>query len=378
MKKLIFMCLVIAAMFANEGNKKEGIYDYFYKNEEKMLESLEPSLDDDFESSDEVAIVIACAASCGMATSPTIIFLDNFFTSYYHLIMQHTPKDKQQEVKRIAKEAMKKREYISKCSKEFTSSAGIQMCSHDYIGAAYEYGIQELSKYVSIHNPKLLDSIFLQYVNEVTNIRVEYDRAELLDKLYIDNIIDETGKLIIKVDSLGIFEYYSKNEAKMGELEPSFNCAKAIDGVEEYICFSASAGMAATPALILIDNLFTSYYKVIIQHTATPQKDNIRAIAKKAMKQRDSNFKNVVCSAEMSSAYCQILHNDSIFEAYSLGIRELSQSLAKTNPALLHSIFSNHTEQILQNGISEQILDSLYMDNIINETGKLIIKVDFK
>ena len=45
------------------------------------------------------------------------------------------------------------------------------------------------------------NSIFLQYANEVTNIRVEYDRAELLDKLYIDNIIDETGRLIVKVDS---------------------------------------------------------------------------------------------------------------------------------------------------------------------------------
>lgn len=29
----------------------------------------------------------------------------------------------------------------------------------------------------------------------------EYLRVELLDKLYIDNIIDKTGKLIVKVDS---------------------------------------------------------------------------------------------------------------------------------------------------------------------------------
>ena len=195
------MCLAIAAMFANEGNKKEGIYDYFYKNKEIMLGALEPSLDDDFESSDEVAIVIACAASCGMTTSPTIIFLDNFFTSYYHFIMQHTPKEKKQKVKKIAKEAMKKREYIDKCSNEITSSAGIQMCSHDYIGSAYEYGIRELTKYVSLNNPKLLDSVLLQYVKEVANIKVEYGRAELLDRLYIDNLIDKTGKLIIKVDS---------------------------------------------------------------------------------------------------------------------------------------------------------------------------------
>ena len=184
------------------------------------------------------------------------------------------------------------------------------------------------------------------------------------------------SSLSFGADSLGLFEYYSKNEAKMGELEPSFNCAKARSGIEEYICFSASSGMATTPALMLVDNLFASYYKVIIQHTATPQKDHIRAIANKAMKRRDKDFSSIVCDTQMSSAYCQISHNDSIFEAYSLGIRELSQSLAKTNPALLHSIFSNHTEQILQNGISEQMLDSLYMDNIINETGKLIVRVD--
>ena len=198
MKKWLCVCLLVSAVFANNSL---GIFDNYFKNEERMQESLTPSFNCDLESNSEVEIVICCAGRCGMSREPTVIFLDNFFTSYYHLIMQHTPKDKQQEVKRIAKEAMKKREYISKCSKEFTSSAGIQMCSHDYIGAAYEYGIQELSKYVSIHNPKLLDSIFLQYAKEVENIKVEYDKAELLDKLYIDRIINETGKLIVRVDS---------------------------------------------------------------------------------------------------------------------------------------------------------------------------------
>lgn len=191
-------------------------------------------------------------------------------------------------------------------------------------------------------------------------------------------LITLLSSLSFGADSLGIFEYYFKNEAKMGELEPSFNCAKAIDGVEEYICFSASAGMAATPALILIDNLFTSYYKMIMQYTATLHKDNIRSITKKAMKQRDKDFSAIVCDTQMSSAYCQILKNDSVFRSYSLGIMELSKALAETNPTLLHSIFLNHTEQILQNGISEQILDSLYQDNLINEIGKLIVKVDSK
>lgn len=115
--------------------------------------------------------------------------------------MQHISEYKKQEIKNIAREAMKKREYIGECNKKFTSGARIQMCSHDYIGVAYEYGIQELSKYLAFNNPKLLDSIFLQYAKEVENISVKDDMARLLDKLYIDNLIDETGKLIVKVDS---------------------------------------------------------------------------------------------------------------------------------------------------------------------------------
>ena len=197
MKKWLCVCLLVSAVFANNSL---GIFDNYFKNEERMQESLTPSFNCDLESNSEVEIVICCAGRCGMSREPTVIFLDNFFTSYYHLIMQHIPKDKKQEARKIAREAMKQREDISFCE-EALSSAATQLCSLDYIGAAYVHGIQELTKYVSIHNPKLLDSIFLEYAKEIANFKVEYGRAELLDKLYVDNIIDETGKLIIKVDS---------------------------------------------------------------------------------------------------------------------------------------------------------------------------------
>lgn len=176
-------------------------------------------------------------------------------------------------------------------------------------------------------------------------------------------------------DSLGIFDNYFKNETIMKEsLKPSFNCAKARDGAEDYICFSTSAGKIPTPALMFIDNLFTSYYIIVVNHTPKSQQTTIKAIAKKAMQRRDRDFKNIICGNEMSSAYCQILHNDSIFEAYSLGIKELSQYLLKTNQSLLYAIFLNHTRQIVENGITEQGLDTLYQDNIINGVGKLIVK----
>ena len=215
MKKLIFACLTITIIFAGE---KGGIYDYFHKNGDipradgtTFRENLSPSFDCSKESNEESRI--AEGAICNNAyyslivsddikyIYPTFIYLDNLFSSYYKLIMQHTPKDKKQEVKKIAREAMKQREAISNCE-EALSSAAIQLCSQQTIADAYESGIQELSKYLSINNPKLLDSIFSQYAKEVGNIEVNgYLRAEILDKLYIDKIIDETGKLIIKVDS---------------------------------------------------------------------------------------------------------------------------------------------------------------------------------
>ena len=198
MKKWLCVYLLVNVVFAKNSL---GIFDNYFTNEEKMRESLAPSFNCDLESNSEVEVVICCAASCGMTREPTVIFLDNFFTSYYHLIMQHTPKDRKQEVKKIAKEAMKQRETITIC-KEALSSAAVQLCSQQTIANAYEYGIQELTKYVSIYNPKLLDSVFSQYAKEIENFKVnEYLRVELLDKLYIDNIIDETGRLIVKVDS---------------------------------------------------------------------------------------------------------------------------------------------------------------------------------
>lgn len=96
---------------------------------------------------------------------------------------------------------MKRREGISSCYGDDMSSALAQICSQDYIEDAYIYGIRELSKYISINNPELLDFIFLQHVKEIENIEWQYGKVKLLDKLYIDNFIDKTGKLIVKADS---------------------------------------------------------------------------------------------------------------------------------------------------------------------------------
>ena len=210
MKKLIFIGLIVAAMFASE---KEGIYDYFHKNGDiprkdgtTFRENLSPSFDCAKESSKESKV--AEDAICNSPfwspivdpdikyINPTFVYLDNLFSSYYKLIMQHTPKDKRQEVKKIAREAMKQRDSVAFCEKERERDIR-WICTNDYITQSYQYGIQELTKYLSINNPKLLDSIFSQYAKDIGNIEFDGDyKAELLDKLYKDNIIDETGKLI--------------------------------------------------------------------------------------------------------------------------------------------------------------------------------------
>ena len=212
------MCLITTYVFCQESpsasydlsvplDEKSELYKighkivYEWRCDEKG-QCNQPSFKCDNESRlNDIELEICSKADEWFRGFTSIILYDNFFTSYYHLIMQHTPKDRKQEVKKIAKEAMKQRETITIC-KEALSSAAVQLCSQQTIANAYEYGIQELTKYVSIYNPKLLDSVFSQYAKEIENFKVnEYLRVELLDKLYIDNIIDKTGKLIVKVDS---------------------------------------------------------------------------------------------------------------------------------------------------------------------------------
>ena len=185
MKKLIFMCLAIAIMFANEANKKEGIYDYFYENGDvpradgtTFRENLKPSFDCSKDNLNVAEDFICNSAYFTLIVEnnieniyPTEIYLDNLFSSYYKLIMQHTPKDKKQEVRKIAREAMKSRDSAASCGEIVDydkdgepirlGNATLAICISDNIAAAYAYGIKELSAYLSKHNKKLLDSIFL-------------------------------------------------------------------------------------------------------------------------------------------------------------------------------------------------------------------------
>lgn len=199
MKKLIFVCLVLGVVFAKD--KAIGIFQNYFDNRERMNESLKPSFDcskvKEFSVEDQICIV-------GGQVAPSLIFIDNFFTSYYNIIMQHTPKDKKQEVKNIAKKAMKKRYENYKhnsCNKEL-SSVSQRLCVIDTIAEAYGFGIKELSQYLLKNNQTLLNKIFSNYAKQITDFDMASQSLnDTLDLLYENKLIDETGKLIVKINS---------------------------------------------------------------------------------------------------------------------------------------------------------------------------------
>ena len=238
MKKLVLMCLMITAMFAYED---DGIFSYFYSEGDipredgtTFRENLSPSFD-----CSKKNLNIAERAICDSkyyslsvfysysnnysdralfdieGSNPSLIYLDNLFSSFYQLIMQHTPKDKQQELKEIAKKAMQYRDqYAAECGKNRNGKvifAGVprDLCIVEEVEKMYILGIDSLIDFLSENNQKLLDNTLAKYAESI-DIMYEGDQVNtdkfntverLLDMLYIDKIIDETGKLIIKVDS---------------------------------------------------------------------------------------------------------------------------------------------------------------------------------
>ena len=72
----------------------------------------------------------------------------------------------------------------------------------DFIVWAYRVGIQDLTEYLLKNNPKLFAKIFYKHTEEYKDILQKYDALwDGLFYLYYDNLIDKTGKLIVKVDS---------------------------------------------------------------------------------------------------------------------------------------------------------------------------------
>lgn len=150
------------------------------------------------------------------------MFLDNFYTSYYHNIMQGIPNDKKSEVKKIAKEMMNKRnkeveqrdkEITRKNEEEYTyeerigKRSALNLAWQEEIGNIiskhYEESIMQLTHFVLRHQPNLFAKIFHKHTEEYKIIlqNKEADYYLILGALYFNNLIDKTGKLIIKENS---------------------------------------------------------------------------------------------------------------------------------------------------------------------------------
>ncbi len=150
------------------------------------------------------------------------VFLDNFYASYYHNIMQSIPNDKKSEVEKIAKEMINKRnneveqrnkEITRRNEEEYTyeeqveKRGALDLTWQEEIGSIiskhYEESITQLTYFILQHSPNLFAKIFHRHTEEYQIILRDRkaDYYLILGSLYFDNLIDETGKLIVKVDS---------------------------------------------------------------------------------------------------------------------------------------------------------------------------------
>ncbi|EQM94682.1 hypothetical protein HRAG_02273 [Helicobacter bilis ATCC 43879] len=225
MKKLILMCLVIATMFANVESTSKNPFDkiapldkiragsdnIIYQWEDEPL----PSFDCDKDTN--TAETLICFGRWRYNA-----VLDNFYTSYYHIIMQNIPDDKKATIKKIAKEMIKERnneveqadEEIQKYNNEMYTDeervgkrSGLQLSWEESIGdiisAHYKSAIMEFTRFILQYDPHLFMQIFHTHTEEYKIIfqdkEIEY--YDVLGALYLDNLIDKTGKLIVKVDS---------------------------------------------------------------------------------------------------------------------------------------------------------------------------------
>lgn len=148
--------------------------------------------------------------------------LDNFYASYYYIIMQNISDDRKTEVKKIAKEMIKERnKEVERIDKEiqkynnemYTDEERVSMRSGlnlswqeeigDIISEHYKSAIMEFTHFILQYDPHLFTQIFHTHTEEYKIIfqDKEAEYYYILGALYLDNLIDKTGRLIVKVDS---------------------------------------------------------------------------------------------------------------------------------------------------------------------------------
>lgn len=229
MNKLALICLMITAIFADVKSTKE----WLSKNPFDKIASLDKiAIASDtiiYQWEDEPLPSFDCDKDTN--TAETLIcfgrwrynaVLDNFYASYYYVIMQNISDDRKTEIKKIAKEMIKKRNNeVEQTDKEIqehnneiytdeeqvSKRSGLQLSWEESIGDIisehYKSAIMEFTRFILQYDPHLFTQIFHTHTEEYKAIfqDKEAEYYYVLGALYLDNLIDETGKLIVKVDS---------------------------------------------------------------------------------------------------------------------------------------------------------------------------------
>lgn len=168
--------------------------------------------------------------------------IDNFFASYYKVIIKNIADEEKSRVMDIAKKMLKARDNEAENIKTTSTEKGeiydriesvkrIQeidgveydpglpylskfgdtsdwIFEWDYyveyrgmIAFAYQDGIQDLTEYLLKNNLNLFAKIFHKHTEEYQDILRKYNALEGIAYLYYDHLIDSSGKLIIKENS---------------------------------------------------------------------------------------------------------------------------------------------------------------------------------
>ncbi|PAU99192.1 hypothetical protein B9T66_08505 [Helicobacter sp. TUL] len=197
-------------------------------------------------------------------------------------------------------------------------------------------------------------------------------------------------------------------------VRPSFDCNMATNRVESFMCEQEYNAYS--------DNFFMSYYTLIMQNIKDSDKPKVQAIIQQTMDNRnkiglviqsidkyiseiekqadngDEEANNIlnVYGRGLEDPYLGILYN--IEQVYMQGTLELTQYLLDNNNELFMRIFINkkkyndlfnrEQDELLTEREKERngtlidgekfiiLLTALYQDNLIDKTGRLIVKVD--
>lgn len=195
--KRLYLAFLVAILSVQVAFGEVSIFDY-YSNDNAM-KSLKPSFECD-KATLVVDEVICCSTSCGMKTEPTLMLLDNFYTSYYNAIMSNATKEQQSKIKQIARKMIKNKKGLITSCDDGRSSAASQICAYDKITSLYGGAIADITNYLFKANKDLLGEIFLAHTDEIIALIKAWDAPAFLDKLYQYGIIDKNGKLVEKLN----------------------------------------------------------------------------------------------------------------------------------------------------------------------------------